>query len=190
MNGQDVKKIVITHKHERGFAFAVVEDTGEQVFIPPHAANTCETGFEAGDFVGAILVPNAKDTSDRGTPWLAARLTMCTLGIDETPFYNRPAREPNLHEWDTAALPDEKPATLDERAYTVLADVAYASNADLAGWLGADRKSVSNAMQRLYNAGRISRAEVYQRVGQQRSSFVLYAMNANDFIAEEDEYAE
>ena len=192
MNGQDVKKIVITHKHERGFAFAVVEDTGEQVFIPPHAANTCETGFEAGDFVGAILVPNAKDTSDRGTPWLAARLTMCTLLPDETPFNlgKRPAREPNLHEWGTAALPDEKPTTLDERAYTVLAEVAYASNADLAGWLGADRKSVSNAMQRLYNAGRISRAEVYQRVGQQRSSFVLYAMNANDFIAEEEDYAE
>ena len=197
MNGQDVKKIVITHKHERGFAFAVVEDTGEQVFIPPHAANTCETGFEAGDFVGAILVPNAKDTSDRGTPWLAARLTMCTLLPDETPFYNRPTSGRSggnasalSDEWDTAALPDEKPTTLDERAYTVLADVAYASNADLAGWLGADRKSVSNAMQRLYNAGRISRAEVYQRVGQQRSSFVLYAMNANDFIAEEEDYAE
>tara|TARA_R110001592_G_scaffold352845_2_gene651096 strand:- start:3894 stop:4472 length:579 start_codon:yes stop_codon:yes gene_type:complete len=191
MNVQDVKKIVITHKHERGFAFAVVEDTGEQVFIPPHAANTCETGFEAGDFVGAILVPNAKDTSDRGTPWLAARLTMCTLLPDETPFNlgKRPARAPNLHEWDTDALPDEKPTTLDERAYAVLADVSYASNADLAGWLGADKKSVSNAMQRLYNAGRISRAEVYQRVGQQRASFVLYAINANDFIAEEDEDA-
>ena len=187
MNVQDVKQIVITHKHERGFAFAVVKDTGEQVFIPPHAATTCVTGFEAGDFVGAILVPNAQDSSDRGTPWMAARLTHCTLGIDETPFYNKPTREPNLHEWDTDALPDEKPAPLDERAYAVLADVSYASNADLAGWLGADRKSVSNAMQRLYNAGRISRAEVYQRVGQQRSSFVLYAMNANDFIAEEED---
>lgn len=187
MNGQDIKKIVITHKHERGFAFAVVEDTGEQVFIPPHAASSCETRFEAGDVVGAVLVPNAKDTSDRGTPWLAARLTMCTLGVEETPFDNKPTIAPNLHEWDTAELPDEKPATLDERAYTVLAEVAYASNADLAGWLGASRKSVSNAMQRLYNAGRISRAEVYQRVGQQRSSFVLYAMNANDFIAEEVE---
>lgn len=196
MNVQDVKQIVITHKHERGFAFAVVQDTGEQVFIPPHAATTCASGFEAGDFVGAILVPNAQDSSDRGTPWMAARLTHCTLGIDEVPFSNRPARAPAggnasalSDELDLSpyALADEKPATLDERAYTVLADVSYASNADLAGWLGADKKSVSNAMQRLYNAGRISRAEVYQRVGQQRSSFVLYAINANDFIAEEEE---
>ena len=189
LNGQDVKQIVITHKHERGFAFAVVKDTGEQVFIPPHAATTCASGFEAGDFVGAILVPNAQDSSDRGTPWMAARLTHCTLGIDEVPLSNRPARAPNLYEWDTDALPDKNTTSLDERAYTVLADVSYASNADLAGWLGADKKSVSNAMQRLYNAGRISRAEVYQRVGQQRASFVLYAINANDFIAEEDEDA-
>lgn len=187
MNVQDVKKIVITNVHERGFAFAVVQDTGEQVFIPPHAASSCQTGFEAGDFVGAILVPNAHDSSHRGTPWMAARLTPCTLQIDERPFSNEPVKAPDLYEWNADALPKGGPVSLDERAYTVLADVSYASNADLAGWLDADKKSVSNAMQRLYNAGRISRAEVYQRVGQQRASFVLYAINANDFIAEEEE---
>lgn len=180
----ETTRMTITNVHSRGFGFAVVTKTGEQVFIPPHTASTI-TGLAAGDSIAAVLVPNPRQDADATTPtpWLAVKLIDSAgpepdLNLRSEP---EPESEPQPEPEETGG------SSLDERAYTVLAEVAYASNADLAGWLGADRKSVSNAMQRLYNAGRISRAEVYHRVGQQRSSFVLYAMNANDFIAEEVE---
>ena len=42
-------------------------------------------------------------------------------------------------------------------------------------------------MQRLFNAGRISRAEVYHRVGQSRPSFILWTLNSSDFVGGEEE---
>jgi predicted transcriptional regulator len=67
-----------------------------------------------------------------------------------------------------------------------LQSVAYASNNDMAEMLRADSKTVGNAMQRLFNAGRISRADVHHRVGQQRPSFLLWAISSNDFVEGEE----
>jgi hypothetical protein len=39
----------------------------------------------------------------------------------------------------------------------------------------------------LFNAGRISRAEVHHRVGQARASFILWALQAKDFVGPDAE---
>ena len=158
--------ITITNVHPRGFGFAVVTETGDQAFIPPHTANTV-TGLAAGDSIAAVLVPNPRpdDAATTPTPWLAVKL------IDSA--------SP-----DTDQAPEPEPASevLDERAYAALSTVAYATNSDIVQMLNEDFTSVRNAMQRLYNAGRISRAEVYHRVGQSRPSFLMWAITAIDFI--------
>ena len=162
----ETTQTTITNMHPRGFGFAVVTGTGEQVFIPPHTASAI-TDLAAGDSIDAVLVPNPRqdDAVATPTPWLAVKL------IDSA------SAEP-----DQAPEPAPASASLDERAYAALKTVAYATNNDMAGMLHEDFKATSNAMQRLYNAGRISRASVYHRVGQQRPSFLLYAITASDFV--------
>jgi len=158
--------ITITNLHARGFGFAVTE-MGEQVFIPPHTASTV-TGLAAGDSIAAVLVPNPRqdDLATTPTPWLAVKL------LDSA------GPEPDV--------PREEPVgvSLDERAYSALRTVAFATNNDLAEMLNEDFRAVSNAMKRLFNAGRISKADVHHRVGQQRPSFLLWAMTASDFVEE------
>jgi len=160
--------ITITNMHPHGFGFAVVTETGDQVFIPPHTAKMI-TDLAAGDSIAAVLVPNPRqrDTSETPTPWMAVKL------LDSAPAAD-PAPDP--------ADTDGSAGLLDEQAYTALEGVIYASNRDIAEVLGSDVKTVGNAMQRLYNAGRISRADVYHRVGQKRPSFLLYAIDGSDFL--------
>lgn len=163
--------LTITNVHPRGFGFAVVTQTGEQAFIPPHTAKAVES-LAAGDSIDAVLVPNPRPdhAATTPTPWLAVKL------IDSAGPELDQAPEPELETKEAAGVP------LDERAYSALRTVAYATNSDMAQMLNEDFRSTSNAMQRLYNAGRISRACVYHRVGQQRPSFLLYAITASDFV--------
>ncbi len=159
--------VTITNVHERGFAFAVTQ-AGEQAFIPPHTASMV-AGLAAGDSVEAVLAPNPRQhdsSQNTPTPWLAVK------PVDSA----GPKPEPEV------AAPTPSAYRIDDRCYAALEGVAYASNNDLAAMLGEDIKAVSNAMQRLFTAGRISRAEVHHRVGQQRPSFLLYAISANDFV--------
>ena len=167
--------VTITNVHERGFAFAVTE-TGEQTFIPPHTA-AMVAGLAAGDTTAAVLVPNPRQdgAATTPTPWLAVKL------IDSA------GPEPEPAPVSEVAAPTPSAYRIDDRAYAALETVAYASNSDLASMLGeADIKAVSNAMQRLFNAGRISRAEVHHRVGQQRPSFLLYSISSSDFVEGDD----
>ena len=174
----EMTQITITNVHERGFAFAVTE-TGEQTFIPPHTA-AMVAGLAAGDTTAAVLVPNPRQDGDATTPtpWLAVKL-IDSAGPEPAP---QPVPEPAPE--DTTPTPSAY--RIDDRAYAALETVAYASNNDIASMLGEDIKAVSNAMQRLFNAGRISRSEVHHRVGQQRPSFLLYAIAASDFVEGDD----
>jgi hypothetical protein len=159
----DTTDIVITNVQPNKFAFAVILDTGEHVYIPgPTADKIKNLGVE--DILSAVLVPNVGVTripSRDKAPWKAVKL------IDST---------------------RAKPASvsLDEQAYAALTEVTCATSGEIAYSIDADKQSVSNAMQRLFNAGRISRADVFHRVGQQRVSFVLYALTSADFLPEAD----
>ena len=58
---------------------------------------------------------------------------------------------------------------------------------EVADELNSDMKMTGNALQRLFNAGSISRAEVHHRVGQARPSFILWALQAKDYVGPDAE---
>lgn len=160
------KTVIITNVHDRGFAFAVTSE-GEQVFVPPYAKDGLNA--IAGDKFEAVLVPNTSDPSRQGTPWMAVRLTG-----------DQPAVQPTV---DPEPAPVRSMAALDEQVFDIICSEAYVTSADIAERAGLDdTRTAGNSANRLFNAGRIAKADVYNRVGQQRASFILYAENAHDFV--------
>ena len=158
-------EITISNVHDRGFAFAVT-DTGKQVFIPPHtlAGNT----LRAGDTIKAVLVVNPSDRSAHGTPWMAVRLD----GDEETVAH---VTDSNLAD-DIEARDKAVLETVNENVYVTTSEIATT--------IGIDPKSAGNSALRLFNAGKIAKADVYAKPGQARSSFTLWAADAKRFVEE------
>jgi hypothetical protein len=157
--------ITISNVHERGFAFAVTP-TGEQVFIPPHtlAGNT----LRAGDTIKAVLVVNPSDRSAHGTPWMAVRLDAGEETIAHVTDNNF---ADDINARDKAVL-----ETVNENVYVTTSEIATT--------VGIDAKSAGNSALRLFNAGKIAKADVYAKPGQARSSFTLWAADAKRFVEE------
>ena len=167
-----MNKIIITNAHAHGFAFACDTETQGQVFIPVHIAE----GFDLapGDEIDAVLVPNYQDKSDKGTPWQAVKLQRDSISdrhdnevceksiIDKSQTLN--------NEWLDAEM----------LSYILLA--GYHTTAELADYFEIDHKTAGNAAQRLFNAGKIAKADVFNRVGQQRPTIILWAASAKTFI--------
>jgi len=160
-----MNKIIITNAHAHGFAFACDTETQGQVFIPVHIAE----GFDLapGDEVEAVLVPNYQDKSDKGTPWQAVKLQrdseVCEkVSLDKSQTLNQEA--------------------LDVEMLTYILAAGYHTTAELADYFEVDHKTAGNAAQRLFNAGKIAKADVFNRVGQQRPTIILWAASAKTFI--------
>jgi len=153
--------ITISNVHDRGFAFAVT-DTGKQVFIPPHtlAGNT----LRAGDTIKAVLVVNPSDRSAHGTPWMAVRLE-----ADDKEQVEEKTDEQTMEQRD-------------QEVFEVISEAAYVTTSEIAEFLEIDTKTALNSAMRLYNAGRIGKADVYAKVGQQRPSFVLFTTDVKLFL--------
>jgi hypothetical protein len=174
----DLQEIYILNIIASGSGFAQLASSGEQVYIPSSVVNGAR--LQVGERVDAVLVPNMNEMRDR-TPWRAVRVPRD--GIELSPLPKN--------------LTGHDPITgrsLDQLCFEALlassrdAEIAYMTTRELADELNADMKMVGNALQRLFNAGRISRAEVHHRVGQARPSFILWALQAKDYVgAEEDE---
>ena len=160
-----MNKIIITNAHTHGFAFACDTETQGQVFIPVHIAD----GFDLapGDEINAVLVPNYQDKSDKGTPWQAVKLQrdneVCEKAIiDNSQTLNNEA--------------------LDAEMFTYILAGGYHTTAELADYFELDHKTAGNAAQRLFNSGKIAKADVFNRVGQQRPTIILWAASAKTFI--------
>ena len=167
-----MNKIIITNAHAHGFAFACDTETQGQVFIPVHIAE----GFDLapGDEIEAVLVPNYQDKSDKGTPWQAVKLQRDSMSdqhdnevcekviIDNSQTLN--------NEW------------LDAEMLSYILSAGYYTTAELADYFEIDHKTAGNAAQRLLNAGKIAKADVFNRVGQQRPTIILWAAAAKTFI--------
>jgi hypothetical protein len=64
--------VYVVNVIKSGAAFAVREDTGEGVYIPPAIARSAD--IRLSDCVDARLVKNRQNkASDGGTPWLMVR---------------------------------------------------------------------------------------------------------------------
>ena len=158
--------VTISNIHERGFGFAVTHGTGEQVFIPPHTLAGHK--LRAGDTVEAVLVVNSSDRSIHGTPWMAVRLD----GGEEAVAH---VTDSNLAD-DVSARDKAVLDTVNENVYVTTAEIATT--------VGIDAKSAGNSALRLFNAGKIAKADVYAKPGQARSSFTLWAADAKRFVEE------
>ena len=151
---------------DRGFGFAVTHGTGEQVFIPPHTL--AGHNLRAGDKVEAVLVVNQSDKAHNTTPWMAVRLEG---GEDVV-----------AHATDTGFADDI--SARDNAVLEAIKENVYVTASEIADATGMDAKTAGNSALRLFNAGKIAKADVYAKPGQARSSFTLWAADAKRFVEE------
>lgn len=145
-----------------GSAFGVRTDTGEQVFLSPAVVRGSR--LYEGEVVDVIVVPNAH--REATTEWFGIRVCR----------ENTPPLEPK-----------PKPVTIDERAYaTIKSTEGYLTTAEMAEVLLADTSLTHNALLRLFNQGKIAKADVYASGGQSRPSFCLWALSAKAFVGEDE----
>ena len=142
-----------------GSAFGVRTDTGEQVFLSPAVVRGSR--LYEGEVVDVIVVPNAH--RDATTEWFGIRICRD----------NNEAPKPVM--------------SVDDRAYsTIKISDGYLTTAEMAELLGTDTTIAHNALLRLFNQGKIAKADVYGSGGQSRPSFCLWAVSAKTFVGEEE----
>jgi len=163
--------ITISNVHSRGFGFAVTHGTGEQVFIPPHTLEG--HAVRAGDTVDAVLVVNPSDRSAHGTPWMCVRIEAEQV---------EQAADDLVHSTESQYANDI--AARDHAVLKAITESVYATAGEIAATVGIDAKSAGNSALRLFNAGKVARADVYAKPGQARSSFTLWAADAKRFVEE------
>jgi hypothetical protein len=163
-----MQEILITNYHPDGFAFALTE-AGEQVFIPPYAIDGAE--LQRGKRYQAVLIENHKEHQRERTPWMAVSV------IGDTPA---PAAEPVKGPYETPLTAEE----LDEAVHEMIRESGLVTSGELAEHLDVTTTTAGNSATRLFNAGKISKADVYAKVGQSRPSFILWASRASDFLEE------
>lgn len=163
-----MQEILITNYHPNGFAFALNE-TGEQIFIPPYAIDGTE--LQRGKRYQAVLIENHKEHQRERTPWMAVSV------LGDTPS---PAAEPDPIE----VAASEPAASIEQRdaaVYKAICDSQYMTSPEIAAQTGTDTSTAINSANRLFAKGMVAKADVYSRAGQTRASFTLWAESANSF---------
>lgn len=161
--------VVIETLSYAGSAFGV-NAQGEQVFINARIVEKC--GLEEGMEVVARVLPNYEDKRNT-IPWRAMR-------VDQEPMDGEPAAPspaPAL-----VVSPQDLAALNDEKIYNYIDDGGYCTTADISEALEMDSRTVNNSCNRLFNGGRIAKAEVFSGPNQQRASFLLWARSAKHFV--------
>jgi hypothetical protein len=167
--------VTISNTHERGFAFAIA-DNGDQMFIPPHVADGHD--LQRGNTITAQAAINPSEVQRANTKWVALNLTPERPATTEV----QPVAEPEVEVQPTETLSIEQ---RDELVYGFICDGPYATTAEISRCTGLDHKTAGNSALRLFNSGLIAKADVYNRVGQQRSSVTLWADSAASFLGDD-----
>lgn len=141
--------------------FAVRMDTGEQVFIP--GSVTASANLEEHSTRVAVLAPNAVNADK--TPWFALRIM--PANVTETPN-------------ETTSIDDRIKEYIHQRSKDF--EQTYWTTNEISDAMGVDTKTAGNALTRLFNTGKIAKADVYSAPGLQRPSFCLWAMSAASFV--------
>ena len=178
-------EVIITNVHKRNFAFGhAVDPINEQVFIPSHVVEGID--LKPSDIVEATLVPNYADKSNSGTKYMAVKISLLNTSelkkIDSVEVPNNQDED----EWDPFEE-DFRPKELsreeiDEKVLAFIEETTFCTTSEISENLSLPHKTVGNSAMRAFNAGLISRAEVYGRVGIRRPSFVMWAKDQNRFI--------
>jgi hypothetical protein len=167
--------VTISNTHERGFAFAIA-DNGDQMFIPPHVADGHD--LQRGNTITAQAAINPSEVQRANTKWVALNLTPERPATTEA----QPVAEAQPVEQQSEQLSVEQ---RDELVYGFICDGAYATTAEISRCTGLDHKTAGNSALRLFNSGLIAKADVYNRVGQQRSTVTLWADSAASFLGDD-----
>ena len=153
-----------------GCAFGIRIDTGEQVFIPSSVVRA--TQIEEGETAFAAIAPNKH--KNEATPWFCIRINRIAAPVTPTSAHT--------------AEPTPPVKTIDDRALSIILDAdGYMTTAEVAADLGTDSSLAHNALLRLFNQGKIAKADVYGAGGQSRPSFCLWAESAQAFVGGDDE---
>ena len=166
--------ILITNYHPDGFAFALNE-AGEQIFIPPYAIDGAE--LQRGKHYQAVLIENHKEQQRERTPWMAVSVLVTEHALKPAPAAQP---EPVKGQYETPLTAEE----LDEAVHELIREHGLVTSGELAEHLDVTTTTAGNSATRLFNAGKISKADVYAKVGQSRPSFILWASKASDFLEE------
>jgi hypothetical protein len=129
--------------------------------------------------------------TDDGTqvyiPPTVARSTNLAVGdaviADMIPNLHRPERTP----WFATHIVRVVDSDLNSAVYKAVTDApAYVTTAEVAAEAGITTSAANATLNRLFKAGRISKADVFGRYGQTRASFCLWAASASSFTATEE----
>lgn len=183
------KHVVITNQLDTMTSFALDEETGEQVFI---SARLCKLfNLEVGDHLKAFVTPNK--VPENKVPWYAIYVKR----VDP------PEHASKLHEAVSELEPQTLPVLVPEpepepetekekwhrigHAKEVLdhlkGGMDSAKNIGLA--LGLDTTKMLGILSRLHNNGYVARASIKQCESQKRDSYVLWSLEAKDFLPED-----
>ena len=162
-----------------GSAFGIRTDTGEQAFIPSSVVKASK--IQEGETASATIAPNIHP--NEATPWFVIRVNRDQPQKPQKPQHEHVA-------YDAAREPEALAKTIDERALKIVKDahghLGYMTTAEVAEELKADSTIAHNALLRLFNQGKISKADVYGSGGQSRPSFCLWAASAQTFIGDQE----
>jgi len=168
------KSIIVTNVHFNGFCFAYDIESAEGVFIPAGVVDHHDV--KAGDSINAVLIPNYSDKAS-STPWMAIK-------IENGAKVPQPETKSDAIELPAPEPTPEKssPQNLDKAVFSYISETKYCTTAEIADYLNIDSKTAGNSAQRNFSAGRIAKAAVYSRVGLTKPNFILWAVNASDFV--------
>ena len=163
MAAPPVKKTVqIVNQLETMSSFGIDPDTGEQVFIGSRLCK--QQDVEEGDTVDVFVVPNDRNPSVK---WYA--IYVRKVGGTE------PAELP--------PAPAPKPPS----PIRVFLEDGPATTRQVADHLGIDTPDATRRLMGLHRHGTVARAEVRKRADQEKASYVVWALDAHEFLPEDDD---
>ena len=163
----ETQQITITNIITSGSGFGVTPD-GISAFIPERVIQA--SGADIGQVFSAHLIQNDLNRSGR-TPLLAVRLDR--EGSEEAPAPKKRATKAPSRRCE-----DTRKKVLD------MLEGHMMTSAEIGEALGTDAIGAKDVLKGMWEKGDIAKAVVYANGSQKRASFVMWALNADDFFGE------
>ena len=166
METQPIKKTVrIINQLESRSSFGLDTASGEQVFIGSRLSK--QQNIAEGDMADVFVIPNNRNPS---VAWYAIYVRKVAGASTEPAEPAGPA----------------EPAAQTNPIRTYLED-GPATTRQIADHLGIDTPDATRRLMALHRDGTVARAGIRKRADQHKDSHVLWALDAHDFLPEDDD---
>lgn len=179
----DVKRItgIITNQLDSGSAFALADDTDEQVFIRSIIAK--RVALEVGDEVEMVVVPNANN-SNGSCPWFALRVII----LQDDQFEDEDDMiDVQLEQYDDPQPNPNAGRKWAEEAYMFLDVNGPATTSQIAKAVGYSTHNIRTYLCKMHDRGEIVRADIRTSSKQSKASATVWALELHDLLPEENE---